>query len=394
MRGQIRAVTSSVIIHGQEFPSKSWTVRLGAAGSLATVSISTSLALLRASGLNVEKAALEPDGVPIDIYAGYEGEGAHVFGGVMETCRWSFREDSVTIEGIDHGVVLADSREAISKIDYRNQSIGQIVTAIAKEHGFNFEINDPGVKAGQELWGESAYIPNPQPWWSILQTLARQVGYEVHVTPEKSLFFGPSEAVFRERIGVIWGASPGSKDHPLLDLDVLFSPRRNTNVEVNVISYHPQRAELVNGRAETGGSPLSSPPIRQKQATTRRGKPSKGRYTGNSGAQTSPSKKPVLTFHIDGLTNEQAKAKARAIAKDIAKRQVVITGKIEGLPAMQVHGRVDLRQGNLDLASFAGRDYTVSNVTHTYNFPTGGRSEAGFTTEFTAMTGGNLIGGP
>lgn len=387
MPPRIRAVSSSVIIHGQEFPCLSWNVRLGSSGSLTTVSISTSLALLKASGLDVEAAAQEKSGLPIDIYAGYEGEGEHIFGGVLDECDWDFDQDTFSIQGLDHGCVLVESKQTISKIDYQNQTIGQIVRAIAGAHGFKSAISEPGVTAGQELWGESAYVPPPQPWWSVLQTLARQVGYEVQVRPDKTLFFGPPENAAGDPVTGSWGAGVEDSDdlNPIKGLRVKYSPRRNGNVDVRVISYHPQRAELVDGSASYGAIEAAIAGRKANKSATSK-KKTQGRYTGQLGAQTSPSGKPVLTFHMDGLTKEQAQAKAAAIAKDIAKRQIIISGTMEGLPSMKVHSKLNLRAGLIDMMTFAGRAYTITNVGHSYNFPVGGRG-AGFTSDFTAMTG-------
>lgn len=379
---------SAIIIDGQELPVLSWRSSLGSNGSLGTASVTTSIALLKYSGVDLKKAAQKKEGASFDIYFGFDGNIEHIFGGVMDSARWVLGQDQITIDGRDHGANLVDAKQSISKIDYKNKTVSEIVKKIAEEHDLIPKVEDSEMKAGVEMWDSHAYIPHPQPWWSIIQSLAQKVGFEARISPDKELYFGPPGGDSSGTTTVTWGAGPEqSPENPLKECEIFFSPRRNKNFEVRVLSYHPQRAEMISGtglpkEVETalGGS--------AKSGKTAMGS-SKGTAVKNfKGGRSSskPSSKPIFTYHMDGLTAEQARIKAEAIAADLAKRQVVITCVSEGLPKLKVHSKIKLKAGEIDLMGFDQGEYVVTGVNHSYNMPQQGGTEGGFITEFIAAS--------
>lgn len=383
-----RKLNSSIVLDGKEIPVLNWRASLGSQGSLGTASATTSIALLRYAGINLVTAAQKKDGASFDIYAGFEGDYQHIFGGVMDSVRLDMKADTVTLEGRDHGANLVDARMTISKIKYKNKKVSEIVKQIAEEHDLEADVEETDMMAGIEMWDSHAYIPHSQPWWSVIQSLAQQVGFEAKITPDKKLYFGPPGADSSNTFTVTWGAGPDeSPEHPLIDCEIFFSPRRNKSFEVRVLSYHPQRAEMISGNgtpqdvenAQGGG---------QKSGTTAMGT-SKGRAVKNfKGGRSSskPSKKPVFTYHMDGLSAEQAMTKAQAIADDLAKRQVVITCTAEGIPDLKIHSKIKLRGSRIDMMGFDSREYVVTGVNHTYNMPQEGGNDGGLQTELIAAS--------
>lgn len=376
-----RNVNTAVVVAGQDIPCLSWKVVLSSNGTIATVNAETTVSLLQAYGIDLLDDISATDGAEVDIYAGYDGSSTHIFGGVLDTFDPDFKSDRVKIAGRDHGAVLADSKDVVSKINYKNQTIGQIVQQIADQNGLTANDTDPGIKAGPVLWDENNYTPHPQPWWSILQHLAEQVGYEVYVTPDKELYFGPEQSAGSFEFS--WGAPPDSgAQYPLIELKGSYSPRNNANFTVKVISYHPQYAQHVSGTASPSSNVLRGRRRKSKtEIVTLRG--NTGRSSrGRSGSK--PSKLPTYTYRLDGLTPEQANKKAQGIADDIAKREVIIEGKLEGLPSLKIHSNLTLQEKTLPLLGFDGLDYSVSEVTHSFGMP-GSGSEGGYMTEFKAM---------
>lgn len=380
----VRNVTTSVVIAGQEIPCLSWKVVLSSNATIATLNAETSVSLLSAYGIDLLNDISATDGAEVDVYAGYDGGSSHIFGGVLDTFDPDFTADKVKIEGRDHGAVLADSKNVVSKISYKNQTIGQIVQQIAQQNGLTANVTDPGVKAGPVIWDENNYTPHPQPWWSILQYLAEQVGYEVYVTPDKALYFGPEQSSGSFEFS--WGAPPGSgAQYPLKELRGSYSPRNNANFVVKVISYHPQYAQHVSSSATPSSRVLRGRRRNQKTEIVGSSVGNTGRISRGGSGSTS-SKKPVYTYRLDGLTPDQADQKAQSIADDIAKREVIIEGKLEGLPGLKIHSAISLQEQTLPLLAFDGLDYSVSEVTHTFSMPqTGQHNEGGYMTEFKAM---------
>jgi len=380
MKAKIRKVSSSVTVAGQKLPVLSWEVKLGSSGSISTVRASTSVSILNIAGIDLD--GLNSDQPTIEVRAGYDDNEQLIFAGVLDKALPTFHADTVSFTGRDFGALLADSKQMISKIDYKNKTIGQIVTNIAKQQNLTPDVTDPGIKAGADLWDENAYMPHAQPWWSILQTLARQCGYEVKVTPEKTLFFGPPDKAGGEQISVTWGAQEGDPN-PLIECEGEYSPRRNGNFEVHVISYHPQRGQLIKATATSDGQSITMSSSSSKSVGSRK---KKARTGGGGSNSTSTSKKPVLTFHMDGLTQEQAQERANGIAKDIAKREVILRGVLEGLPSLKVHSTLKLL-GNLPLLGWDKRDFVVTEAEHSYSVPQGNSQGGGYRTSFTAMSG-------
>lgn len=351
-------------------------VELGANGSLSTVSGRSSLTLLAASGVDVYQAGQTEEGAAIDVYMGF-GTAKHVFSGVLDDFDFDPDEDVITFSGRDNAAGLVDTKETTANINYKNQTIGQIVTQIANRYGLTPKVTDPGLMAGDELWDSSHYMPHGQPPWNMLQDLARTCGYECFVTKKNELFFGPADEAAGDAITVSHGADPlSSPENPVKQPHFKYQPRRNSNVEVEVVSYHPIKGKKIRSSAKV--SPLSG----------RSGSKTMGAFvakskSGKQGAKTGgtkPSARPVVTKRVDGLSQEKADAIAESMAKDIAKRQVIFTGICEGLPDAEIHSSLTVKQGRIYLFGFDKLKYIISKVHHKYSM------ESGYATELTAMT--------
>ena len=366
------------VIDGTFLPMLTIDVSLGSNGSLSTVNGSSSLTILATSGIDPYEAGQKDDGAAIDVYMGFGNNPIRVFSGVLDDFDFDPGNDKIDFCGRDNAAALADTKQTTSALNYKNQTVGQIVTQIANMFGYTPMVTEPGTLAGPNLWDSSAYMPHGQEYWSMLQELARGCGYECFVTNKNELFFGPSDKAAGTAITVTHAPDPtqGNANNIITNLKMKYQPRRNSNIEVNVISYHPIRGQTVKGIARTiaptGGAG-------RKSANAFIGKSGKGIQGAKSGG-TKPSAKPIVVKRMDGLTQEDADLRAQAMAKDIAKRQIIISGKVEGIPEAQIHSSLKLKKGKIFLFNFESKDYIISTVDHHYDM------ETGYSTKLTALT--------
>lgn len=382
-----RGVDTAIAIGGTQIPCKSWQVRVGSDGSIGSVRCETSVLLLKQSGVDVISWSQKPDGASLDVFIGYDQSLSHVFGGVLDDLRWQFNDDLIEITGRDYGAVLADTQSVTSSINYKNATVSDIAQQIADLNGFTANITRTDVKASTEMWQTSAFVPHAQSWWSILQNLAQQVAYELHITPTKELYFGPPISSSSLRcIYVPTRAQVRNRQmEPLKSFEIEYHPRNNANFNVKVISYHPQGATRITGQAQSldsvnlSGIGTSKPNIGSSVGTTGRRVRNIPRVSGK------PSKKPTFTYFMDGLDQNKADSKAKSIADDIAKRTVVINGTIEGNAGVEVHTSIKLVEGRIDLLGFDTLDYRVTSLEHQFSMPQRGSKSGGWTTHFEAM---------
>jgi prophage tail gpP-like protein len=111
---------------------------------MATAEAKGALSDLIDAGLDIISASLTMNGAELDIYAGYNGNSQLIFSGVVDTCDLDWDENTYEIKGRDHAASLADGKQTLANINYRNQSVAQIVQQVADQFGFATNITDPG----------------------------------------------------------------------------------------------------------------------------------------------------------------------------------------------------------------------------------------------------------
>jgi phage protein D len=377
-------VTDSYItISGSGLDILSWDVEHGSDGSIGTFSGESSIAALRADGINlVQLARAAADGAPLNVYAGFDGDYQTVFNGILEKCEWDWGADQVHIEGRDMAAVLTDSKNVPTGINYKNQTISQIVTQICAQFNLPCQVSQTAQKAGPQMWGENSYNPHPQSYWSILQDLAGYVGYELFYSPDGFLYFGPPQAANSFNFAWMQQAS-ANPQFPLLKLKTHYDPRNNSDFTVKVVSYHPQFAQHVSATATPTKLNPSGSTKKQKSSSVGTSAGNTGPNKSTLGIPVSPNGKPVLIFRRDGLTAQAAQTRAQAIADDIAKRQIIQDGELWGLNTLRVHSNINIQCGSgTDLMGFESITYQVAKVSHRFSVPDGG--SGGWCTSFKA----------
>jgi len=381
----------SVIIGGVEIPISSGNVAGASHGHTGHASLTTSIAALTAQNIDlIEIAQDAPTILPVDVYLVKDGATAHLFGGEYIKANFAYRADTVTIHARDWSGLLVDQKRVLtnilggntgalapgeqpgSGISTTNQTISQLVTAIANQFGLTPDLrlsNSPGSNPQVgTIFGNSndtVLTAVPQSLWGILLRLARDTGNEVYTTPEKRLVFGePGAGLTPLALG--WKMNPVPDGTlPLLDLNIEHNPRRNLTFRVLVLSYDPTVGQPTKGQAYVIGSDMTT----SSGATVHA-----GAWNGAAAAQIqgavgkgSASKKnaiPLYTFHIDGLTAAQANLRAQSIATDIAKRELIVRADMDILPGVEPSQAARL-DGAIN-AGFLAHSYYVTSFSHMF----------------------------
>jgi hypothetical protein len=162
----------------------------------------------------------------------------------------------------------------------------------------------------------------------------------------------------------------------LLMLEIDHNPRRNLTFRVLVKSYDQTAGQTTSGQAYVVGSNI----------TTAGGTVMPGSWGGSdataisnavgSGTKTSKDAIQLYTFHIDGLTQAQAQARAQAIAADIAKRELVVKATADFIPNLAPSTPATISGSDLD-QEFATHTYYVTSFSHVFKMGRGGAAEFG-----------------
>ena len=390
-----------------------------------------------------------------------------LFQGEFVSAEWDYDNDMVTIHCRDFGGLLVDQKRILTtteiatinvlapgliaskaSIPTNDSSITSLVTSIANQFGFTplialstsssstqvlndtSEANSIPIGGIYGETGTQTFDPIPQSMWAILTRLALDLGYVVFVMPPRIssssaslpsnsgfLYFGvipaidpqstrpfPTITLSYNKYPTIAGAIPCRK------LSITHNPRRNETFRVLVLSYDAGIGKQTTGRCTaigsnfTFGDQILSPGI----------------WTGNNVntidnqlATKSQPAIPVYTFHIEGLTQAQADAKALGIATDIQKRALILKAETDGLinlhpaQALMIDGNTYQQQttknsllssvlsnqppSQLDRTidtQLLGKDkFHVVEYTHNFSLPQHGGmgGHGGFTTSLTCL---------
>lgn len=409
-------------------PVNSAEVTSGSYGSVGHARFSTSQTLLSASNIDLMALASSSTIVSVDVYAETPTvPHTKIFGGDLLATEWGFDQDMVHVHARDHAGVFVDQKRILARdakavtaaltplspgqqlnpngVATMNRSVSQVVTDIANEFGYTPVINMEGgsnVMAGALYGGDHTYMTIPQNLWSILNTLARDTGNEVYTTPDRKLVFGMPGAGL-SAIQLMWNMNPGTLPTtwqsptlqtvalPCANLQITHNPRRNSSFRVLVTSYDPGKAQITLGRATAIGSDLATSSLPEgvsvgaaaQAADNQLLADAKAKNQGISAGNLSHIQ--LYTFHWDGLTSDDANARAAAIAADIQKRLLLLRCTIDGLPTLTPTQPLTL-QGPIS-STFLGNVWYVSGFQHKFELPHAGghRGWSGYTTEIQAL---------
>jgi hypothetical protein len=396
------------------FPMTAFDVTSGSYGSVGHAAAHTTRKMLDAQGIDLVQIASGGTQVPFLVYAETETiKHTQIFDGDVLSVEWDMDTDMVVVHARDHAGVFVDQKRILARdaqaltkaltplspgqlltptgVSTMNRTVSQVVTDIASEFGYKPVINmgqGTDVLTGA-LYGSSdhTYMTIPQNLWSILQTLARDSGNEIYTTPDRKLVFGEPGAGL-PTLHVSWNQQLTDDqlltNYPIARLQITHNPRRNATFRVLVTSYDPTRAQVTLGRATVIGDNLATS---LTPAGTYTGSQALGvdnqllsdAQTKGQGSASDLSHTQLYTFHWDGLSTDDANARAAAIAADISKRLLLAKFVMDGLPTITPTQRVQI-SGNLPPA-FSGNTWYVSGFMHKFAMPQE-RQQTGFGTGY------------
>jgi len=418
--------TFTVSIGGTTMPCSRFSMTGGAFGTVGHVTITTSGTLLKMVDLDLfTLTSGSPGFVEVDIAVqqtqqtqsqaggysaspGPQSASQRIFGGEYIRTDFDLDADTVTIHARDWAGVLVDQKRILTKIgkaveavlaplapgrvtasgiSNENQKISDIVTSICTEFGFTPVLNlsssgrNPTVGT---LYGsaDQSFITVPQSLWTILNQLARDTGYDVYVTPLKQLVFG-EPGVGQATLQLAYNVAPAEGQYPCRHTKVEHHPRRNSTFRVLVMSYDPTLAQTTLGRATyVGGNFAGQHGLSAGLAT---GQAAVSADKNLAALKQSVSQIPLYTFNLDGLNADQATLRAQTIATDIAKRELILTTTIDGLPSVLPTQMIHL-SGDVAPA-FSEPTYYVSAYDQTFTLPDprSHHADSGWVTKITAL---------
>jgi hypothetical protein len=444
-------VTSTATFNGKELKFYSWTVNQGSYGSVSSFEIKTSLQFLRDSGLDIYGAALASVApVPVEIFVTdqYGNADTQIFGGEYDRSEWHFSADEVVLTGrgwegvlVDSKVILADQTvyfdtsqatstptigdAPTSSFQITNMTILEFLEQVAEVFDFTLEVDDQYLDTtplGTLVANFDVFTTSPKPVWDILVFLSRiastSVPFEVYVTPDKFLHFQTTGIPGFSAIDPLtftWNKPQAYIDqqnsvkadtvYPLMDLDVTHNPRRNSTFGVVVLSYHyatvsQQYGTLVyaNDLNITANS----------AAWEKFGVTGPGFFAGKSpyGASNllGDLGRPIYVFRYrQAMDRDAVIAEAWHQALDIAKKEILIEGVIDGIATLQMLTPFFIDGAASDLLGFnkeasgangtgGTRTFYINHIEHSFSIPQDDEphategAAAGYTVRFSAWT--------
>lgn len=427
-------LTFALTIGGSALPITNFSITGGAFGTVGSLMFTTTQAMLDIQKLdlfNLTSASPAFVEVILSVTAvtpaqpspgGYSNAGSQpastttrLFGGEYVKTEFNLDDDTVVVHARDYAGVLVDQKRILTKIgkavekvlaplapgrvtvagiSNENQQVGNIVQSIAAEFGFNAVLNLSGSNRNPTvgtLYGsaDQSFLQVPQSLWMILNSLARDTGYDVYVTPSRDLVFGEPGAG-QPTLNLTWNVAPQDGQLACHTTKIEHHPRRNSTFRVLVISYDPTHAQATLGRAtyvagNFAGQHGLSPGLSSGSAAITADKNILG-IQSVKGSNVGVTQIPLYSFHVDGLSADQANMKAEAVAVDIAKRELVLTTTIEGYPTILPTQKINL-SGDLR-TDFSSAPFYVSGYQQTFTLPGGGggsKGGAGWVTKITAL---------
>lgn len=382
-------------VGGLPFPLTAYTVDSGVKGSGGHCNIWTTPEALAAGKVDLLALSEQaPQSLPVDIFLTIGSDRYHLFGGEYVKAQWNYDLGEIEIHCRDWTSVLMDEKRVLTKgsgVETQNQTLDQMVTSVAKDYGLKPKItvssNGNPVLGAQFGSSDRTYWTQPQTAWSTLTRLARENGYEVHVTPDKELVF--NTAGEGDTIQLCYGVSPPIPNGviPCWGLQIEHNPKRNKSFQVKVKSYDPTTAQLTSGESVVVGDDIdgNGETINAGAWSGSKAQQVDDALGSTTGAGTSRvGKIPVYSFRTDGLTADQAQARADAIAGDIAKRQFILSASVLSAPTIQ-GGQILRISGPTIHPVFAANPFFVDSFTHTMKMTEGKDHNAEFSTKIKAL---------
>lgn len=446
------AISSRILFNGADLPFYSWAANNNTYGSVGSFEIRTSMQSLRKASIDIYTESLESVApVPVQIFVTdqYGNNDYLIFGGQLDRTEWDFNNDEVIITGRDWAGLLVDQKAALvdttvyfnstagagvvstlnqapGGYNITNMTIVEFLTQVANNFGFILDVDETyltkdaqgnfltlGQLQSLSATGStmSVFTTSPKPIWDILVYLSRiasqKVPYEVSISPDKFLRFIP--AASSEPITLSWNL-PASKyanvpaptnglpaQVPLLSLHITHEPRRNSTFGVVVLTYHYASVSQGYGSL-TYVNDLNY--AKNSSTWQQFGVTGPGFYAGknpygSSGLLGSLGRPIYIVRARQGLNPTDVQNEAYRQVLEIAKKELIIEGTIDGIATLQTLSPFKINGTPTDLMGFdangAGpRIFYFNHIEHRFTMPQTDNSEegagAGYVINFSAWT--------
>lgn len=307
--------------------------------------------------------------------------------GDLDSMDWNFDQDTIELNGRDFSGRLTEQRVVLKNSELTNMTPSQLAVQFAMDAGLTPDVTPiPGEQVIGYLGENNLAIRTATPIskWNLLVLMARLTSRAVWVSSDNPpiLYFGPVN--FSQTPRPLWYGSTDNTKIPIRHLLGQYRLFKNTTFQVIVMSYHPKQQVQASASVLVLGEEVQYETLKTIPAGTY-----KGGAAGSLRLQLGNvlRDKPAYIFHAHALNPQQCDTLAEAIARDIAKRQFILKGQIDGDwtvdPLEVVTVTLDpntpligLSSANkastkFNLGPFSGLPMYVSQVHHTFDMTSG-----------------------
>ena len=356
MSNNVRQLTTQVILNGHTIPVLHWQCHLTSYGNLCTFEVTTSIQQLKSINYDIfaDQQKTDPMECQIILLDSTQGSSQIIFDGIVDTIEGIWETDEIEINGRDYSAVLRDKTETLDK--YLNQTVSQVVQAIADDNGLQADIQVSSVMAGikaSTFQGEDwALSTSPRPLWKIITQLADEAGYVAYVDQHKVLHFA-APGLGASSHKYYWRPIPSSADItqiPILTLSIMQQSRRCNNFTLRLHGYDRDgKATIIYEHAVGDGT---------------------GKF---------------ISMNRPDINAQNAEQLWNAVADEIQRKNLVVKMVVEGDSSLNINDQVKIFEAESnDLLGLDNRQLFIVGIMQSFSMPDYGSSEGdGFMTHLT-----------
>lgn len=227
--------------------------------------------------------------------------------GDVDDIDFSFDQSTIGLSGRDLTARLIDTK---TSENHQNRTSSDVATLLAQRRGLVPVVTKTTTRIGQFYSLDHTDINQQQSEWDLLCRLADFEGFDVFVTGNE-LHFQPKPSDTGDRYAIKWVQPSHDDASPHSSTTTLEFSRSLTiakGVSVEVRSWNAKHK-----KAYTASWPKAAKGIRPGRAVS-----------------SDPNSTTVYHFHVPGLTQDQASARAQALYKQITAHMVKLTADLPG----------------------------------------------------------------
>lgn len=269
------------------------------------------------------------DAVTLDMefFAGFgvdEPPSTSLLSGRVDELTIDLASRTITLLGRDYTADLIE-RQVVEK--YPNKTSSEIIKILAGLVGLTPVVTETSALAGVYYRADHSQMSDETTAWNLATYLAEREGFDVYVKGKELHFKPPPDPVTASKWALTY--EPSSVDvrsarAPTSTLQLTKSLTVSRDITVKVVSWDSARKKAIEGTSR------SALPARS----------SNGRGLGSAGGR---QKAITHVFRLPNLTQDQAEARARQLAEDIAKHLRTFEATLPGDPAVDMRTIVTLR---------------------------------------------------